>query len=239
LRVLGVVGIGQIAKEVHMHGFRILHVDDEPDIREVVELSLGLDPCFEVQSCASGAEALAAAAEAAPDLVLCDVVMPVMDGPATLGRLRASPWTAKTPVIFMTARVECREVEHLKMLGAIGVIYKPFEPMTLASEIRDQVRTAAMTALSSNFSARLRSDAAALTKFRSKCTDKQEEPAAIEQIKSIAHALASAAGIFGCERIGAEAATVARTSVKRLRGEGKPGELACELDNLLAYIANQ
>jgi CheY-like chemotaxis protein len=222
-----------------MHAFRILHVDDEPDIREVVEISLGLDPCFEVQSCASGAEALAVVAEAAPDLVLCDVMMPVMDGPTTLARLRESPSTTKTPVIFMTARVERREVEHLKTLGAIGVIYKPFEPMTLAAEIRDQVRTAAMTALSNNFSARLRLDAAALARFRSKCTDKQEEPAAIEEIKSIAHALAGAAGIFGCDRIGIEAAAVARTSVKRLRGEGKPGELGGELDTLLACIANR
>ena len=67
-----------------MSGLRILHVDDEPDIREIVELSLGLDPAFDVRSCASGADAIAMAADWLPDLILCDVVMPIMDGPATL-----------------------------------------------------------------------------------------------------------------------------------------------------------
>ena len=70
---------------------RILHVDDEPDIRDVVELSLALDPRFTIRSCASGEDAIAEAADWLPDLILCDVMMPVLDGPATLARLRADP----------------------------------------------------------------------------------------------------------------------------------------------------
>jgi CheY-like chemotaxis protein len=221
-----------------MHSFRILHVDDEADIREVVAISLDLDPCFEVRGCASGAEALTAAAEWAPDLILCDVMMPVMDGPATLAGLRESPRTTKTPVIFMTARVQSREIERLKALGAAGIIYKPFEPMTLATEIRNQIRAAAMAALSNNFSERLRSDAALLAKSRSKLGN-GGGPEAIEEIKTIAHALAGAAGIFGCGRIGDEAATLARASIKRLRDNDKPGDLERDLDSLLACIANQ
>ena len=74
-----------------MNTLRILHVDDEPDIREVVEASLMLDPDFFVRSCGSGEEAVAMAPHWRPDLILCDVMMPVMDGPATLARLRESP----------------------------------------------------------------------------------------------------------------------------------------------------
>ncbi len=130
-----------------MTSLRILHVDDEPDIREVVELSLGLDPAFSVRSCASGADALAMAADWSPDMILCDVMMPVMDGPATLARLRECPRTVSTPVVFMTARAQTRELEYFKSLGAIGVIPKPFDPMTLANAVRGHLRSAGLAAL--------------------------------------------------------------------------------------------
>jgi CheY-like chemotaxis protein len=125
-----------------MTSLRILHVDDEPDIREVVELSLGLDPAFSVRSCASGSDALAAAADWSPDLILCDVMMPVMDGPATLKHLQEDPRTAGIPVVFMTARAQTRELDHFKSLGAAGVIVKPFDPMTLAASLRNQMQPA-------------------------------------------------------------------------------------------------
>jgi two-component system OmpR family response regulator len=121
---------------------RILLVDDEADIREVVELSLRLDPAFSVRSCASGADAIAAAGNWRPDMILCDVMMPGMDGPATLARLRESPQTVNTPVVFMTARVQAHEIEHFKSLGAVGVIAKPFDPMTLAASVRNHLRLA-------------------------------------------------------------------------------------------------
>src|SRR5260221_7468375 len=105
-----------------MTKLRILYVDDEPDVREIVEISLGLDPALWVRSCASGREALATAADWSPDLILCDVVMPVMDGPATLARLRECPQTASIPLVFITSRVQAREIKHFKSLGAAGVI---------------------------------------------------------------------------------------------------------------------
>ena len=134
-----------------MTSLRILHVDDEPDIREVVELSLGLDPAFSVRSVDSGRAALAAVAEWTPDLILCDVMMPVMDGPTTLARLRAQPGTARIPVVFMTARAQSREIEQFKALGAAGVIPKPFDPMTLATAVRSQLRSAGIGALRDGF----------------------------------------------------------------------------------------
>jgi CheY-like chemotaxis protein len=119
-----------------MTTLRILHVDDEPDIRVIVELSLSLDPELSVRSCASGTDALATAADWLPDMILCDVMMPIMDGPATLARLRECPQTVHIPVVFMTARAQTRELEHFKSLGAAGVIAKPFDPMTLANSVR-------------------------------------------------------------------------------------------------------
>ena len=87
-----------------MTGIRILLVDDEPDIREVVDVSLGLDPEFKMRACASGADALVTAAEWSPTLILLDVMMPVMDGPTTLENLRKNPRTAHIPILFLTAR---------------------------------------------------------------------------------------------------------------------------------------
>ncbi len=77
-----------------------------------------------------------AAAAWEPDVILMDVMMPVMDGPQTLTHLRADARTAKIPVVFMTARAQTREVEHFLSLGAAGVIAKPFDPMTLADAVR-------------------------------------------------------------------------------------------------------
>src|SRR6185312_14375836 len=122
-----------------MTALRVLHVDDEPDIREVVQLSLSLDPEFTVRSCPSGRDGLDAANEWSPDLILLDVMMPAMDGPATLAHLRQSPKTAGIPVVFMTARAQPRELEHFVSLGAEGVIAKPFDAMTLAASVRNYV----------------------------------------------------------------------------------------------------
>ena len=119
---------------------RVLVVDDEPDIREVVEISLGLDPELIVRSCASGREAIIVAGDWSPSVVLLDVMMPGMDGPTTLARLRESERTHDIPVIFMTARAQSREIESFLALGAKGVIAKPFEPLALASSVRSRMR---------------------------------------------------------------------------------------------------
>jgi CheY-like chemotaxis protein len=119
-----------------MSACRLLHVEDEPDIREVVEMSLALDPDITLKSCASGPEALVAVADWTPDVILMDVMMPKMDGPETLKHLREDARTAKIPVVFMTARAQTHEMEQFLSLGAAGVIPKPFDPMTLAAAVR-------------------------------------------------------------------------------------------------------
>jgi CheY-like chemotaxis protein len=122
--------------------FRVLHIDDEPDILEIVAASLDIDPEFEVRGCVSGADGLAAAAQWRPDLILLDVMMPVMDGPTTLGHLRENPRTADIPVVFMTARVQTQDLAHFKSLGAVDAISKPFDPMTLAAAVRSHMQPA-------------------------------------------------------------------------------------------------
>lgn len=123
-----------------MSPLRILHVDDEPDIRELVEISLALDPDMDVRSCASGSDALIAAAEWSPDVILMDVMMPTMDGPQTLKRLRATRATAAIPVVFMTARAQTRELAHFLSLGAAGIIPKPFDPISLAGAVKQYLQ---------------------------------------------------------------------------------------------------
>lgn len=122
---------------------KILHVDDEPDIREVAAMALGMDPEMDVRSAASGAEALAILdGDWRPDIVLLDVMMPELDGPGTLERLRRLPGHARTPVIFMTARAQSQEQDRFLSLGAIAVIIKPFDPMALAAQVRDHLASA-------------------------------------------------------------------------------------------------
>ena len=119
---------------------RVLCVEDEPDIREVAQLALEAVGGFTVLSCDGGASALAAAPGFGPDLILLDVMMPDMDGPTTLTALRGLAATAATPVVFMTARVQPHEIEGYLELGAIGVIHKPFDPMTLSARLLELVR---------------------------------------------------------------------------------------------------
>ena len=115
----------------------VVYVDDEPDIREVATLSLELDPGITVESFDSAAAALQALdAGLRPDVILLDVMMPGIDGPAALLHIRERPAFADTPVVFITARAQAQEQERFRSLGAVGVITKPFDPMTLASSLR-------------------------------------------------------------------------------------------------------
>ncbi len=114
----------------------ILYVEDEPDIQRIVKLALEAVAGMRIVACSSGSEAIARAGEAPVDLILLDVMMPQMDGPTTLRRLREIPALKNTPAIFMTAKAHPTEIAHFKSLGALDVIAKPFDPMTLADTLR-------------------------------------------------------------------------------------------------------
>ncbi|RKZ63804.1 MAG: hypothetical protein DRR08_02480 [Candidatus Parabeggiatoa sp. nov. 2] len=115
----------------------ILYVEDEEDIRTIVQFALENLGGYTLKVCRSGQEAIEAASQLTPDLMLFDVMMPKMDGPTTLKILREKYSAFENiPVIFMTAKVQPQEVEEYKRLGAIDVITKPFDPMTLADTLK-------------------------------------------------------------------------------------------------------
>ncbi|MET0371302.1 MAG: response regulator [Sphingobium sp.] len=120
---------------------RILYVDDDDDIRQIVKLSLMLDKAIELRSFAGGAEAqaLMATTDWRPDVVLLDVMMPRMDGPTLMAALRAEHDLGAALFIFVTARAREADVRRYHDAGAAGVILKPFNPVTLASDIRSLV----------------------------------------------------------------------------------------------------
>lgn len=115
---------------------KILYVDDEPDIQTIAQLALETVGGFTVRLCGSGKQAIDNVQGFRPQLLLLDVMMPEMDGPTTLVELRKLEVTASTPVIFMTAKVQPQEVAHYKSLGALDVIAKPFDPMTLSEQVK-------------------------------------------------------------------------------------------------------
>ena len=115
----------------------ILYVEDDGDIAEVAVMTLEDIGGFEVTHCASGRQALERFESASPQLILMDVMMPEMDGPETVVRLRQASPGKKTPVIFMTAKAQVHEQSAYRQMGAIGVVVKPFDPMKLCQQIND------------------------------------------------------------------------------------------------------
>jgi CheY-like chemotaxis protein len=115
---------------------RVMFVEDDPDIRLILEFSLGNLGGYEVLGCPGGRAAVAQAAAFRPDLVLLDVMMPDMSGPETLAALRELPAMQGVPVVFVTAKAMPEEVERLLGHGATGVIVKPFDPVSLPEQIR-------------------------------------------------------------------------------------------------------
>jgi len=116
---------------------RIFYVEDEPDIMAVAQLVLQDVGGFELGTACSGTEALKKVQAFNPDLIVLDVMMPGMDGPTTLQEIRKLDGLQVTPIFFMTAKVQPKEIEYYKELGAIDVIPKPFDPMTLSDQIKD------------------------------------------------------------------------------------------------------
>lgn len=116
---------------------KILHVEDDADIREIAHMALTLSGDFEVLQSASGEEALRQVEGFLPDVLLLDVMMPGMTGRETLEHMRKLPSTAHIPAIFMTARAQQTDIDELLATGAVKVISKPFDPLSLGTQIRE------------------------------------------------------------------------------------------------------
>lgn len=119
-------------------GMRVLYVDDDDDIREIVKLSLGLDSAIDLRVCSSGPAALDMLDTDSwmPDVALLDVMMPQMDGRELMKRLRERSSFAGVPFVLITARARAADIEQYKREGATAVILKPFDPIGLSVEIR-------------------------------------------------------------------------------------------------------
>jgi CheY-like chemotaxis protein len=217
--------------------FHVLMVDDDTDTRQAVEAALAHDPFFIVRDCASGMEALTAAVAWRPDLILLDVVMPGMEGPALLTRLRADKRTAPIPAVFLTARREIGEHARYRELGAAGAIIKPFAPAALTGELR---RFVAMENLLSpareGFLRRLKDDASALSAWRMHLAQ-APSGAAVTRIHEIAHSLAGAGGIYGFAGITCASAALSDAAENNLAGRAKPMEVERALNRLLERIS--
>jgi CheY-like chemotaxis protein len=116
---------------------RILIIDDEDDIRQVAALSLETISGWDVVLARSGAEGIEVAMKEHPDAILLDVMMPEMDGPTTFLKLQATPETAKIPVLLLTAKVQGSDQRRFAGLGVSGILFKPFDPLLLSSQVSD------------------------------------------------------------------------------------------------------
>lgn len=127
---------------------KIMLVEDDPDIQLIARLSLEVGGGYAVRVCGSGAEAVLTARADPPDLILLDMMMPGMDGLATMDALRELPEVATTPMVFFTANTQDQVRQELLRRGALGVIIKPIEPNALVEQIRDLWQRFAPTASS-------------------------------------------------------------------------------------------
>ena len=118
-----------------MNNKQILLIDDEETIQEVVQMGIEIEAGWQVATASSGWEGINLAQTQQPDAILLDVMMPDMDGISTLSNLKADAKTRSIPVIFLTAKTQATEKDRLQNLGVVDVITKPFNSMTLASQI--------------------------------------------------------------------------------------------------------
>ena len=114
---------------------RILHVDDDEEILELVKLSLELVGGFDLRQFSSADRAIAQLGSVQADLVLLDVMMPGTDGPGLLRIIRQTPGFERIPAVFMTARAEASVNRTLEGDAVLGVVTKPFDPMILPSQL--------------------------------------------------------------------------------------------------------
>ncbi len=200
---------------------RILLVEDDPDIQEVTSVLLSDMAGFEVKACSSAPEALENAPAFAPDLILLDVMMPGLDGKGAFAAFRELPATAHTPVIFMTAMVDPREIAQYRQLGSLGVIPKPYEPDTLADTIQsmwdrhqttrlNQSRREVLAALRKLYAEDLPKRLQAIEEAAASLQENGWDPQVAASLYEMAHRLAGSAAIYGFPEVSEAAQRIGR-----------------------------
>jgi two-component system, OmpR family, response regulator len=204
----------------------VLYVDDDPNICEVVQATLHLIAGLNVHTAYSGERAIDLAYELRPDIILLDVVMPGLDGPATLKRMREHALLANIPIIFLSAKVCPAEIARFLQLGAIGVIGKPFDPLRLGDElfaIQREVgagrgldttiagRSHAQDqedSLAESFLMRTRGDVVRLRAIIERA--RQEDRSVLEEAERIAHSIHGSGAMFGFLDVSAAGGAIER-----------------------------
>lgn len=198
---------------------KILLVEDDPDIQDVTTVLLTHVENFEVRACGTAAEALETAKSFDPDLILLDVMMPGLDGQGAYAAFRQMPATMSTPVIFMTARVQPREIMEYRELGSLGVIPKPFDPDTLARTIQgmwdrhqkeklNETRREDLASLRLTYAAELPERLRAIEVAAASLRDRGWDSRIAADLQEMAHRLAGSAAIYGFPDISDAAARV-------------------------------
>lgn len=210
---------------------RILYVEDEEVLQEIVSMALVDVAGYTLLACSSGPEAIEKAPAFDPQLVLLDVMMPGMDGPQTLAELKEMPAMSKIVPVFITAKVRPDEVARLKGLGAVDVIGKPFDPMTLHEQIGAiwddhavPAQSVAVEVETAKFVQRFRQMAstarAPLAAAREDMLSGDEKALtkALEDLRALAHRLSGSGGTFGFPRISEAAADLEDAAEEALEG---------------------
>ena len=116
---------------------RVMYIEDEPDIRSIVQIALEKIGGVTVTTCGSVRETLGLALDFNPKLILLDIMMPDMDGFAVLQAIRSMPQLVNVPVVFVTAKTQLHEIDQYKEEGVSDVITKPFDPVALPKIVND------------------------------------------------------------------------------------------------------
>jgi len=209
--------------------YRLLVVDDDQLMRDTVAGALERDAEFVVLSFGDVRQALAAAPDWDPQLIVCDAA--IAEVARLLTGLRGNAATARFPVI---ALARPQDAGRAKELGAAAVIAKPFDPAQLAETVRRHLVSIRLAAAGYDFAQRLRRDAETLASFRARLA----EPAAPQELQSFAHKLAGAAGIFDFAAVSDKAAALENAVIDMRAGRGAPNLVAASLDALIDCIAH-
>jgi len=194
---------------------RILYVEDDADIREIVRMSLEKLGGFRVAVCDSCTQAMDVVDEFNPNLLLLDVMMPGVDGPATLKRLRERVSAESAPAIFITAKVEAGAMARYRDMGVLDVIVKPFDPMVLSKRIEhiwQQHQSGShdvegdeferqLTQRSAVFVAQLPQQVQNLNDDLTAWLSAPQEAGLLENLNHKVHRLKGSGGTFGCSGI--------------------------------------
>jgi two-component system OmpR family response regulator len=219
---------------------KLMAVEDDADIRRILDLALGTFGGFELTLCESGEAALTALQQERPDLILLDVMMPGLDGPGTLRAIRAQPALATIPVVFLTAKLQPGEIASWTALGALAVIGKPFDPLTLPDELRQlytnhtphtaTTRFATglppeLEALRPDYLARVHRDLDRLEALASRILSASSTAdcrPGLADLHGLLHGLAGSAGGFGYAELGQQCRDLDQQSGRWLDGDADP-----------------